>query len=61
MSLVNKSEIIDFKLVKSKKISEKERIKKTLTNTYLYDEQLINDEIDKLRSEFGLNKKEEKR
>lgn len=58
--MVKKADIINFQQIKNDKIIQKEKIKKALTEPDLYDKHLIDSEITRLRSEFGLNKKEEK-
>lgn len=58
--MVKKTNIINFQDFKEKALSDREKTKKTLTDPDLYDKQLIENEIARLRSEFGLNKKEKK-
>lgn len=55
------SNIIDFNEVKKQRFLRKEKTKKTLNTPDFYDKHLIDSEIDRLRSEFGLDKKEEKK
>lgn len=59
--MAKKAEIINFHEIKKEKLLEREKTKKLLTDPKLYDEYLIESEIARLRSEFGLDKKEEKK
>lgn len=59
--MAKKAEIINFHEIKKEKLLEREKTKKLLTDPKLYDEYLIQSEIARLRSEFGLDKKEEKK
>lgn len=55
----NKAEIIDFKKLKKHKLTEINKTNNSLEQSALYTEYLIDEEIDMLRSELGLNKKED--
>ncbi len=59
--MTRKAEIINFQKVKKDKLLEREKTKRLLTDPKLYDEYLIDSEINRLRREFGLDKKEEKK
>ena len=58
--VVKKTNIINFQEIKKDKLLEREKTKKALTDPDLYDKHLIDSEVARLRSEFGLDKKEGK-
>ena len=59
--MAKKAEIINFQEIRKDKLLEREKTKKLLTDPKVYDEYLIDSEVARLRSEFGLDKKEEKK
>lgn len=58
--VLKKNNVINLK-EKKDEFLEREKTKKMMTDSYIYEEEIINNEIARLRKEFGLNKKGEKK